>query len=288
MPQVVPPAAGIGNALRIEYNYALEHADRVEDHAAELVTPQVSCQLWSLLRRWIDADRLPANVDLVVLPMDRQFIQEGDRIIVGTNVLAAGYPSQLIRQLAGMYYDEYQAIAGLDPQLVEGQEVIAQICRLLVNQGIKGHIAEVVKAGYDPKHPRLGDFNPIPEVFFERGAWLVEVFNKNLPNLLSDPAEADRLAGDFITMIRQLNGINMGSYCMAETIVAQLGPDRLHAGRTSVAAFLRTYQEAALANPQPLARPGEIGRPYHECMPPFEEGMFADLLALIDRYFPAS
>ena len=280
--------SGIGNALRIEYNYALQHTDRIEDHAAELVTPERSCDLWRRLRRWIDPDRLPDRVDLVVVPMDRQFIQDGDRIFVGTNVLAAGYPAQLVRQLAGMYYDEYQAIPGPDPQLVDGQEVVAQLCRLLLNQGLKGHIAEVVKAGYDRDHPRLRDFNPIPEVFYERGTWLIDVFNKNLPRLLADPTEAERLAGDFITMIRQLNGINMGSYCMAETIVAQFGPDRLHASRTSVAEFLRTYQEAALRNPRPLARPGEIGRPYHECMPPFEEAVLADLLTLVDRYFPES
>ena len=188
-------------AIGANFRWAWDRRARVDSLAALLAGPEAGCAILARTAGWIDPARLPAPLPIHVLPGKPELRFHEGHVFVDTGVLAAGLPSQLERQLAGLLYRNLAAEDGTNPLEAEGDLAVAHTFRILRNEGIAAWIEELPHTHFDPEHPRLRRVRPVPEFFYETTLRTLEVTSEGLPRLFADPAEMQAQGGAYARTI---------------------------------------------------------------------------------------
>ena len=267
------------------YRYSLDNRDRIDERLAELTGPR-KCDVVDLGRFWIEPDRWPGNLTIHFLPAKAEIrIFEGS-LLVDTGLVGAARSDQVIRSMAGLLYRKYQFVEGENPIEVEGTEAVANLFRILMNEGLASWIEQTAILEFDRKHSKLSKFQPIPEDFFAKTQQAVQLLNGQLGSMFDDETVMVAKGQALVTQMGVSNLISQTGYGMAAVIVARHGEDRLREVGRSVPAFLAAYQEAASLNTVPAPVPGEIGVELYQTVPPLQDEVFTELHALLTRVFP--
>lgn len=267
------------------YRWAWDRRARVDSLAALLAGPEAACALLARTTGWIDADRLPVPLPIHVVPGKPELRYHEGHVFVDTGVLAAGLPSQLERQLAGLLYRNLQAEDGASPLELVGDLAVAHCFRILRNEGIATWIEDLPHTFFDPGHPRLRQVRPVPEFFYESTLRTIALTSEGLPRLFADPAEMTAQGATYARTIAGSGGFNQGGYGMAALIHARLGAARLQAAARSVTGFVAAYQEAALLNGTGRPTLGAAGHEPWEALGPIAPDVYDRLLPLLERVF---
>lgn len=273
-------------AFTVSYRWSWDQRERV-DHRLEALLSSGAAALDRRLDAWIPASRLPDTLRVHVLPGKPELRYMDGHIFVDTGVLAAGTQDQLVRQLSGLAYRNLGAIAGSDPLAEQGAASVAQIFRLLVNEGMGHWLDDLPHTTFEQDHPSLYKVRPVPENYWRYGALSLGRLDEGLAGFIGDPVGLDSGGRELVRSFIAGGGLSQGSWCMATVIAEVLGQERLRSASRSVADFAAAYQEAALRNPTPLPELHEVPDAYHLTMPAFSPEVWAWLEPLLQRTFPA-
>ena len=271
--------------FRRSYRYSLDYRDRIDKRLAELTGPR-KCEVAELARFWIEPGLLPETLTIHFLPAKAEIrIFEGS-LLVDTGLVGAGSASQVIHQMASLFYRKYQSVPGPNPIEQEGAEAVAHSLRVMMNEGLAGWIEQTVDFDFDTKHPVMYKVKITPEDFFLNTQKAIALFNNQLGPMLDDEARMAENGLAFARRLSFMNAFGQTGYGMSAVIVARLGEDRLRAVNRSVPSFLAAYQEAASLNPLPVPVPGEPDSELFQTVPPLDPDIFNKLHAMLTRVFP--
>ena len=277
------------NANRAEfmrsYRYSLENRQRIDQRIDELTGPR-KCDVQTQAEYWIEAGLLPDALAIHFLPAKPEIRIFEDALLVDTGVVGAGSVNQLIRQMTGLLYRNYQYLEGPSPADLEGGMAVAHFFRVLMNEGVAGWIDQTADTEFDKGHPSLSKFQVVPEHYFIKTQEAVKLMNLHLRDMLDNEETMVAKAQSLVMTMGAMNAYGQTGYGMASVIEARLGKDRLRASGRSVPAFVAAYQEAASMNPDPLPEPGALGVELYQTVPPLDADVFAKLHPLLLEYFP--
>lgn len=266
-------------------NFSLDNRRLIDTRLEHLAGPG-KCELDSLIRYWIDPEKLPDTIALHFLPARPEIrIVEGN-LFVDTGVLAAGSEGQVTRNAAALLYRSYQSIPGPNPMEVEGELALAHAFRILANEGVVGWIDKAAHLEFSKDHPTLFKVNLVPEEFFLKAQEAIGLMNRQLGKMLDDEADMAKRGRVFAEHLAAMNAYSQTGYGMSAVISHRLGEDRLKQVSRSVPDFLAAYQEAALQNPSPAPLPGKPGVRLPDTVPPLDPEIFTKLHALLSLTFP--
>ncbi len=271
-----------GDSFRLNYDLRQGIQERLNAYAAE----DQPCRLLDLAGRWINQDRIPSPLVVYFVASKPELRSYHGHLLVDTSLFLASSTDQLNRQMVANLYRERQAMDGPNPLEIKGRPAVAHTIRLLMNEGIAAYIEDMPSTHFSEVHPRLADLNIVPETIFDIGIRVMGVFNNGLPRMLSDEDYMAEQGHEVGRAMVAMGAFTRGGYCLAATIAARLGDERLVAVRHDPLGFLNAYQEAALQNSLPLPRPGAAGHELYESMPAFSDEVLVGLREILQETFP--
>jgi hypothetical protein len=267
------------------YRYSITQRDRIDQRIRELSGPR-KCDLQAQAEFWIEPANLPDTLTIYFLPAKAEIRVFEDVLLVDTGVVAAGSLDQIIRQMTSLLYRKYQYLEGPNPTELSGAAAVAQVFRIIMNEGLAGWIDRTVETHFALDHPTLAKFQVIPERYFTTAQKTINLLNRHLGPMLDGEAALTAKANDLVMTLGTMSAYNQAGYAMAAVIAARLGESRLRDSGRSVPAFIAAYQEAALQNPVPPPAPGARGVELHQTVPALKPEVFAKLQSFLQEHFP--
>jgi len=276
-----------GMTVGRSYRYCQSHGPQITALLPEFSDPEWACQIRDLADTWLGPDLSPRPLVLNLLPLKPEIRTSAGEIFVDTGLLLAGGAEQSARQIVALLYRNLAVVPGANPIESEGEQVIAECIRLMMNEGVAGRIEQTTQTFFGNDHPTLAEMNFVPEDYFRDAQRTVDKIATLLPDMLTDPAVMTNRGHSFArSMAVSGRFANMG-IAMVEVIVGRLGEERLHQVRRSVPDFFAAYQEAARLNPEPIPDPGTVGISLYESVMPLPEELYGQLHELLIRQFDA-
>lgn len=266
------------------YRYSLENRNLIDEYLAELTGPR-KCEVADLAGFWIEPDRWPEEVTIHFLPARPEIRIFDGSLLVDTGLVGAAPPAQVIRSMAGLLYRKYQFIEGPNPIEVEGEEAVANMFRVMMNEGLASWIEMTPTLEFDPRHWKLSQFKVFPEQYFNKTQNAISLMNDHLGSMFADHDVMVAKGQALATQLGASNLISQVGYGMAAVVAARFGEEYLRDAGRSVPAFLTAYQEAASQNADPVPVPGDLGVELFETVPPLQPEIFTKLQALLISYF---
>lgn len=270
------------------FRYCQSHGRQITDLVKEFSDTTSTCRIRELADTWLGPERSPRPLVLNLMPAKPEIRTFEGEIFVDTGVLMAGGAEQTARQVVALMYRDLAAVRGANPVDSEGEQVIAECFRVMMNDGVAGWIEKSLQTFFGQGHPTLAEVNIIPEDSFRGAQNAVGRMSTWLPDILADPANMTERGHTFARYLVASGGFTNLGIAMAEVIVGRLGEDRLRQVRRSVPDFLAAYQEAARLNPEPVPDPGTVGISLYESVMPLPEDLYGQLHELLSRYFDGS
>jgi len=266
------------------YLWSRDRRDLINQRLHEL-DDGLWCELDKRLRRWVPADDLPDTVRIEVLPSRPELRYYENHIFIDSGVIAAGNNSQLLGQLTALAYRNLAVPVGPGPLASSGTAAIASLFKSLAYEGVASWLEDIPNTIFAPEHPVLGSVQLVPEDFWDTSIRSLASLDRHLPAVLEDPDGDTEAVAEIVEGAVSAGLINRGGWCMASTIVAVLGEERLLEVAHSVPEFVAAYQEATRNNAKPLPPRHEVPGAYQRAMPPFSPGTWDGLLPLLEEYF---
>ncbi len=254
---------------------------------ANFVNGQAACQVRDLADLWLNPDSIPTPLVLNFLPAMSEIGIFEDEIFVDTGVLQAGGTEQTVRNIVTLLFRNLEALDGENPITVEGEQAVAEMFRVMMNEGVASWIEETVRLEFDHNHPDLYKVHIIPEDFFRKAQQTSDTMEKVMPGMLADPTVMVAKGLSFAREMAANNAYTGTGLAMASVIGHRLGAERLQQVRRSVPDFIAAYQEAALLNATPIPEPGTADIQLYESVRPLSPELFTALHDMLSRYYEA-
>lgn len=273
------------NSFGKSMRFSFDHRDEINPMLQRFIDEGHQCRVETLVRKWFDPENIPEPLAIRFVAAKPELRSHHGKLVADTGLLLAGGPEQLSRQLVSILYRDRQAMQGPNPLELEGQAAVAQVFRIMMNEGVAAWIDDMPNTHFSAVHPRLGKVAFVPESVYTIGIRAMDIFNSNLPRMLNSSEAMDSSGQDLARAITGAGAFTQGGYCMSETIVHHLGEDRLLQVKSSPLAFVQAYQEAALRNTLPLPIPGEQGRELPESMPALSNEVYEGIVQILGEEF---
>ncbi|MBU0741992.1 hypothetical protein KKA85_03985 [bacterium] len=256
--------------------------DRLAETAApnrDFCTPTLLNDLRGALTDVVPPEDLPAEITIRFFAGAPLIgFTEPDKFAMDIGLALAAGPRQAAQLLAGRLYIALAPVDGVKPDFSQAGEVkLAGAFRMLRHSAVASWLGGKASVRFDDAHPQLrGQALHAPEI--QADARLILGRMAMMMRNMFDPVVASNQAkygGKIDNLLRFNDRYEKIGWAMAKLIADRFGKDRLLSVAGDTAAFMRAYQEAALAS----AASGEpLG------LPPFPAGMFEDLMAHLSTY----
>jgi hypothetical protein len=257
-------------------NFTLAQRAHVQEFVKTFVAEETACGAWSLARAWVRPAALPDTLRVDLMAGNAEIrLFEGHYLVDAGLALVCGR-EQTTRLLASVLYRKLEAPDGPSPGEVKGDAVLTESLRLIRNEGIAAYIDDLPNLFFGREHPSLAGAAPVPEDVCATARLNLLYIEQVVAGQLPQPAAARNFEGVHLNLVGS-RGWQATGWFMGTVIARRLGEPRLQAAARSVADFLTTYQEPALANPpQSSAAPGTLDY-FVETAPTFSPPVLAVL-----------
>ena len=266
------------------FRFVHEHAQQITPFVESFRAEQAGCGIFDHLDGFIDAERLPDLLYLDFLAGSTEIRFFDDHLLVDAGLAYCSGREQLVRILASVIYRQVQAIPGGHPRdASSGGASVAEVFRILTNEGIAAWLEDSANLFFAYRHPRLRGATPVPRDIFVRSARMLAKIDQQLSVMFADPEKLAAEGYSVSTSIAAAGAFEKVGYAMACVIKDRLGRQRLQAGRLSPLAFVNAYQEAASMRPDQAAQDTDSRAYFLEQQPAFSDAVAAGLGELLAR-----